>query len=277
MPFADAAQYSAHDRRENTAFTAMYERLVFYTQNAWRIIVAEQEQIIEILRQKQITRIDKLTIGQRLLVQAMIGQVKNGHNYKITYHLCLKSLKKMRRKYFWLMRENYTFERFSKDLKEMSTKKIEYYNEEGELISFSWLQNLGVNIRYENVRYNLPKKLSNLYIQHDGQKFILFLCDFMELEDKHAQRLFRFLSGCKNTLVTCHKLSDLISYFEVPEISNADIFLSQVIEPAMQEITEKSLFSFRSLSAQVVKKDEQEYIEINFVPTIKKYLPRCFL
>lgn len=235
------------------------------------------EQVIEILRQKQITRIDKLTIGQRLLVQAMIGQVKNGHTYKITYHLCLKSLKKMRRKYFWLMRENYNFERFSKDLKEMSTKKIEYYNEEGELISFSWLLNLGINTRYENVRYNLPKKLSKLYIQHEGQKFILFLCDFMELESKHAQRLFRFLAGCKNTLVTCHKLSDLISYFEVPEISNADIFLSQVIEPAMQEITEKSLFSFRSLSAQVVKKDEQDYIEINFVPTIKKYLPRCFL
>lgn len=103
------------------------------------------------------------------------------------------------------------------------------------------------------------------------------MCDFMELEDKHAQRLFRFLSGCKNTLVSCHKLPDLIRYFEVPEIDEAEVFLSQVIEPAMQEITEKSLFSFRSLSAQVVRKEEQEYIEINFVPTIKKYLPRCFL
>ncbi len=239
--------------------------------------MAKQEQIIEILRQKQITRIDRLTIGQRLLVQAMIGQVKNGHTYKYTYHLCLKTLKKLRRKYFWLMHKNYSFEDFCNDLKEMSHKEIAYYNEEGLLTSFTWLQNLGVNRRYENVRYNLPKKLSNLYTHNDGQKFILFLCDFMELEDKHAQRLFRFLSGCKNTLVTSHKLSDLIRYFEVPEIENSEEFLAQVIEPAIQEITEKSLFSFRSLSAQVVRKEEQEYIEINFVPTIKKYLPRCFL
>ncbi|SDE50515.1 replication initiation protein [Sporomusa acidovorans] len=201
------------------------------------------ENVIEVLCDRRITLIERLTLSQRLLVQRMLLFVKNGHTHKFVYKASFCDFKKMQYKYLAMTGRTYEFQDFCNDLSEMAQKSVEYYNEAGEKVRLTWVMNVKINKYFASIKYNLPKKLSRLYLHFEGKAFILFLLDFMELENRYARRLFHFISLCRNSRITCHKAEDMLKYFGVSKSESIEDFLKEIIQPAIQEITDKSLFS----------------------------------
>jgi hypothetical protein len=222
---------------------------------------------------RQLTRLDTLTFSQRLIAQQMLMLVKNGHTHKFKYKIPFQTAWHIARKVAAKERKLYELRDFAQDMEALSEKAVGFIDDKGKEREFTWLTNLETDIKFEIFRYNFCWALSQTCLTHEGQKFALQLLDFVALESKEAKRLYRFLSALKNNNVTAHRLKALLPYFSVSRPMGGEEFLQTVIRPANKELERKSLFTFKQISATMVVKDNEDFVEIMFFSACDKHLP----
>ena len=233
---------------------------------------------LEKISGRMILQVDVLSESQKMLVQKMILFVKNGHNSKFKYRLSFNIIKEIQRELWLLFKISYEEHDFLNDLHILGRTGFLFIDHKDYIQDIVWLENLHIDKSNKIVRYNFCKRLSKLYLTQDGKKFVLQLLDFMSFENKQTKRLFRFMSGCKNNIITKHKSVDMIRYFDIREIKTSDELLNKVIMPAIFEINSKAKYSFQDVFAKKVVdcNTNTEYIQIGFLPIMYKYLSKSY-
>lgn len=228
---------------------------------------------LEKICDRQLTMLDDLTFTQRLLFQQLLMFVKNGHTCKYTYKLPFKKIKDIQKRLADQDARNYAIRSFVTDLQELAEKRVCFVEEDGKRREYAWVSNLDIDYNVKAIKYNFCKDLSKTCLSYDGKRFILQLLDFVALESKAAKRLYRFLSGCKNRTVTVHRVSALLKYFFAEQDLTSEVFLKTVINPAIEELNEKNLFTFKNIKAKIITKDGEDFVEIVFFAVTDKHLP----
>lgn len=231
------------------------------------------ELVLEKICNRQLELLDRLTFSQRLIVQQMLMLVKNGHTHKFTYKFFFKKADDMKRRFAERGLKDYTLKQFMLDIQALAEKKVRFIDDAGRPREFTWLINLDIDNKARLARYNFCKDLSKTCLTYEGKKFVLQLLDFVALENRSAKRLFRFLSGCSSRTVTTHRVKALLKYFFISEDMDSDSFLQVVIKPAVKELNQRNIFTFKNISAKVLLKDDEEFVEIIFFSVFDRNLP----
>jgi len=121
-------------------------------------------------------------------------------------------------------------------------------DETGDIVLVSFLEDVRISKKKGTISYKISDSLLPYYRQYSGKFTLINLIDYMPMRGRYALLLYELLLSWKAKGQVYYEVDELRRLLDVPEnkYSRTVDFMRRVVNPAVQEINEKStVFSIK--------------------------------